>query len=79
MYQNQQAHSSTYMLRRLRVSEGKSSYRHCGAGGLDAFLLAIHYSGEKRVKCTAETFVNISGSKLFQQPVGALSKRGGVR
>ena len=26
---------------------------------------------------TTETFVNISGSKLFQQPVGALSKRGG--
>jgi hypothetical protein len=26
---------------------------------------------------TTETFVNISGRKLFQQPVGALSKRGG--
>lgn len=59
--------------------EGSHSTRRCSAGRvLDAFLLEIHYSGEKRVRCTAEAFVNISGSKWFQQPVGALSKRGGV-
>jgi hypothetical protein len=52
------------MARRGWRVEGKSLYRRGSArGGLDAFLLEIHYRGQKRVRYTAEIFVNVSGSK----------------